>query len=237
MGVRAMTLSHTNTNNWCDSSGDKPRHGGLSDFGRSVVAEMNRIGMLVDVSHVSDEAFFDALEAARKPAIATHSCCRALANHPRNLTDDQLRALGKNGGVACLTFVASFVDEGYRKATESTYDPQGEEKDLLRKFGSDLEGFARASYARFRKETPKAPRPPLESLLAQIDHAAQVAGFDHVGIGSDFDGMTASPEGIEDASSLPRITEALLRRGWSEENLKKLLGGNVLRVLRESIGE
>jgi membrane dipeptidase len=237
MGVRAMTLSHTNTNNWCDSSGDKPRHGGLSDFGRSVVAEMNRIGMLVDVSHVSDEAFFDALEATRKPAIATHSCCRALANHPRNLTDDQLRALGKNGGVACITFVASFVDEGYRKATESTYDPQGEEKDLLAKFGTDLEGFARASYARFRKETPKAPRPPLESLLAQIDHAAKVAGFDHVGIGSDFDGMTASPEGIEDASSLPRITEALLRRGWSEENVRKLLGGNVLRVMRESIGE
>jgi membrane dipeptidase len=237
LGVRAMTLTHTNTNGWCDSSGDAARHDGLSPFGRRVVAEMNRIGMLVDVSHVSDKAFFDAVGASTKPVIATHSCCRALSKHPRNLTDDQLRALAKNGGVVCITFVASFVDEGYRKAAEAKYDPPGEEKELREKFGSDLEGLARASYARFRAEQPKAPRPPLESLLDQIDHAAQVAGFDHVGLGSDFDGMTATPKGIDDASSLPKITEGLLRRGWSEENLKKLLGGNVLRVMREAIGE
>lgn len=235
-GVRAMTLAHTNTNNWCDSSGDEPRHGGLSEFGRSVVAEMNRIGMLVDVSHVSEKAFFDAIDASRKPVIATHSCCRALSDHPRNLTDDQLRALGKNGGVVGITFVASFVDENYRKATEASYRPNEEEDELRAKFGADLDRLARASYDRFRAEKPGAPRPPLERLLDQIDHAVRVAGVDHVGIGSDFDGCTATPVGLDDARGLPRITEGLLRRGYSETDVKKILGENVLRVMREAIG-
>jgi membrane dipeptidase len=237
IGVRAMTLTHTNTNDWCDSSGDVEKHGGLTDFGRKVVAEMNRIGMLVDVSHVSDKAFDAALAASTKPVIATHSCCRALSNHRRNLTDDQLRALGKNGGVVAITFVASFVDEKYRTAAEPKYDPGSEEKDLKTKFGSDLEGLARASYARFRAERPKTARPSLASLLDQIEHAAKVAGHDHVGLGSDFDGMTATPDGIDCAACLPKITEGLLRRGWSEEDVKKLLGGNTLRVMRVAIGE
>jgi membrane dipeptidase len=237
MGVRAMTLAHTNTNHWCDSSGDEARHGGLSPFGREVVAEMNRIGMLVDVSHVSEEAFFDAVEASTKPVIATHSCCRALCDHPRNLSDAQLRALGKDGGVVGITFVASFVDEGYRRATEASYRPNEEEDELRAKFGADLEALARASYDRFRAERPGAPRPPLERLLDQIDHAVRVAGVDHVGIGSDFDGCTATPVGLDDARGLPLITEGLLRRGYSEADVKKLLGENVLRVMAEAIGE
>jgi membrane dipeptidase len=203
-GVRYMTLTWTNTNDWADSSGDEPRHGGLTDFGVEVVREMNRLGMLVDVSHVSDETFWDAIAATSKPLIASHSSARALTDVPRNMTDDMLRAVGENGGVVMVNFGGMFIDS--RKA-----GMKGATWDWITNLGN----------------TPV----PLAMLLDHIEHIARVAGHDHVGLGSDFDGTVFLPEGVKDVSGYPAITAGLAERGWSEADIRKLLGENVLRVL------
>ena len=211
LGVRYITLTHTNTNNWADSAGGinnpaEKRHGGLSDFGREVVREMNRLGMTLDVSHVSDDTFQDVIETTEAPVIASHSSCRALTNVPRNLTDEMLKALAKNRGVVMINF---------------------------------YNGFINTEYARPGMPTPAKPADTatMDMLMRHFEHAIKVAGVDHVGIGSDFDGVDGMlPAGMEDVSKLPVIAYELLKRGYSDADVKKVLGGNLLRVMAEVEG-
>jgi membrane dipeptidase len=240
LGVRYMTLSWSNTNQWADSSGDidDPKvehHNGLTDFGKQVVLEMNRLGMMVDISHVSDKTFWDAIATSKAPVIASHSSARALTNHPRNMTDDMLRAVANNGGVVDVNFFSAFVDQDFQEA----FMAQAKQRDAAVEDYLDrakAEGKP-ASYTGMdaieREWAAKIPRPPLKSLINHIDHIAKVAGVDHVGLGSDFDGVSgATPQGIDSAADLPKITQALLDRGYSAENIRGILGGNVLRVFR-----
>jgi membrane dipeptidase len=221
LGARYMTLTHSNTNNWADSSGGKARHGGLSDLGRRIVGEMNRLGMMVDVSHVSDEAFVDVMAVTRAPVIASHSSCRALANAKRNMTDDMLRALGKNGGVIQINFACDFLSEKVRT------DRPAQKRAVRRKYGDNMEALRAESERLFTRAT-------LADVVAHIDHAVKIAGIDHVGIGSDFDGVDCTPVGLEDNSKFPALTRALLQRGYSEEQIAKVYGGNLLRVMRQA---
>jgi membrane dipeptidase len=241
LGVRYMTLSWSNTNEWADSSGDinDPKvehHNGLTDFGKQVVLEMNRLGMMVDISHVADKTFFDAIATSKAPVIATHSSARALTNHARNRTDDMLRAVTANGGVVQVNFYDAFIDENYRKAA----DVQKKDADTaveariaeLKSAGKPVTYLDKDRIG--REWAAKIPRPPLKSLVDHIDHIAKVAGVDHVGLGSDFDGVSgATPEGIDSAADLPKITQALLDRGYSAEDIHKILGENLLRVFRQ----
>jgi membrane dipeptidase len=241
LGVRYMTLSWSNTNEWADSSGDidDPKiehHNGLTDFGKQVVLEMNRMGMMVDISHVADKTFFDAIATSRAPVIASHSAARALTNHPRNMTDDMLRAVARNGGVVQTNFYSAFIDENYRKAAKA----QEKEADAavtahlaeLKAAGKPVTYLDKDQVE--REWGAKIPRPPLKSLIDHIDHIAKIAGIDHVGLGSDFDGVSgALPEGIDSAADLPKITQALLDRGYSAQDIHKILGGNLLRVFGE----
>lgn len=233
LGVRYMTLTHTNTNDWADSSGllgpAPVKHHGLTDFGKEVVREMQRIGMLVDVSHVSDETFFAAIETAKAPIIASHSSARAIADHRRNLTDDMLRALAKNGGIAMVNFWSAFIDPKYVAAQGRFMQKHGKDVEaLFAKYRDDMATF-KVELDKLRAEDPM-PSTPLSVLVDHIDHMAKIAGVDHVGLGSDFDGCDALPEGITGIDGLPKITRALLERGWSEADVKKVLGENFLRV-------
>lgn len=208
-GARYMTLTWSFATRWAGSSGDADdedawHRGGLTPFGREVVAEMNRLGMMVDISHVSDETFWDVMEVSRAPVIASHSSSRAVADHPRNMTDDMLRALAKNDGVAMVNYFTWYVDPA--KTT----------------------GGKRVS--RWLWRVGDAPT-PLAVLVDHIDHMVEVAGVDHVGIGSDFDGVPFLPQGLEHVGQLPNLTAELLRRGYSDEDVLKILGGNVLRVM------
>ena len=242
LGVRYMTLSWSNTNEWADSSGDIndskiERHNGLTDFGREVVLEMNRLGMLVDISHVADKTFYDTITVTKAPVIASHSSARALTNHLRNMTDDMLRAIAKNGGVVQVNFYNAFIDETYRKAAEA----QAKDRDAAIKAFVDQRKAAGQPLTYIdedrigREWAAKIPRPPLTSLIDHIDHIAKVAGVDHVGLGSDFDGVSgATPQGIDSAADLPKITQALLDRSYSADDIRKILGGNLLRVFREA---
>ena len=241
LGVRYMTLSWSNTNEWADSSGDieDPKvehHNGLTDFGKQVVLEMNRLGMMVDISHVSDKTFWDAIATTKSPVIASHSSARALVNAPRNMTDDMLKAVAKNGGVVDVNFYSGFDDENFRKANDA------QAKDMaaaVQKFIDDQKAQGKpVDYIQVdrieREWMAKIPRPPLSSLIDQIDHVAKVAGVDHVGLGSDFDGVSgATPQGIDSAADLPKITQALLDRGYSVSDIHKILGGNLMRVFRD----
>jgi membrane dipeptidase len=242
LGVRYMTLSWSNTNEWADSSGDIndskiEHHNGLTDNGKQIVTEMNRLGMLVDISHVADKTFYDVIAVSKAPVIASHSSARALTNHPRNMTDDMLRAVAKNGGVVQVNFYNAFIDENYRKAAEA----QSKERDAaVKSYTEQLKASGKTvTYLdadRIEREwAAKIPRPPLSSLIDHIDHVAKVAGIDHVGLGSDFDGVSgATPQGIDSAADLPKITQALLDRGYSADDIRKILGGNLLRVFSEA---
>ncbi|MGD0414377.1 MAG: dipeptidase [Terriglobales bacterium] len=241
LGVRYMTLTWSNSNEWADSSGDinNPKvehHNGLTESGKQIVMEMNRLGMMVDISHVADKTFYDAIAVTKAPVIASHSAARALTNHPRNMTDDMLRAVAKNGGVVQVNFFNAFIDENYRKAAAA----QAKDRDAAVKTYTDqLKAAGKtvtdADSDRIEREwAAKIPRPPLSSLIDHIDHIAKVAGIDHVGLGSDFDGISgATPEGIDSAADLPKITQALLDRGYSADDIRKILGANLLRVFRE----
>ena len=242
LGVRYMTLSWSNTNEWADSSGDinDPKvehHTGLTDDGKKIVLEMNRLGMLVDISHVADKTFWDAIQVTRAPVIASHSSARALTNHPRNMTDDMLRAMAKNGGVVQVNFYNAFIDENSRKAAEAQASAR---EAAVKGYMVELKAAGKApTYLdadRIEREwAAKIPRPPLSSLIDHIDHIAKVAGIDHVGLGSDFDGVSgATPQGIDSAADLPKITQALLDRGYSADDIRKILGGNLLRVFRQA---
>lgn len=202
-GARYMTLTWNNGTPWAGSSigVEGTRTGGLTSLGRDVVREMNRLGMLVDLSHVSEATFYDAIATSTVPVIASHSSARALNDHPRNLTDEQLRAIARNGGVVNVNFFSRFIDADHRAAFE-------------------------------RGET-QLPQPPLAVLIDHFDHIATVAGVDHVGLGSDFDGVSALPAGMDDVTRLPRIAQGLLDRGYSEADVTKILGGNMMRVMRQ----
>ncbi len=243
VGVRYMTLTWSNTNEWADSSGDIQdpnvrHHNGMTDFGKDVVREMNRLGMIVDISHVSDATFYTALQVSQAPVIASHSSSRELTNQPRNMTDDMLRAMTNNGGVVMVNFYSAFIDENYRKLSS---DPE-----KIKQRDAEVEAYKKAhphpegsvityndTVAIEKKWAAQFPRPPLKSLIDHIDHIAKVAGIDHVGLGSDFDGVTSLPEGIDSVADLPKITQALLQRGYTREQIDKILGGNFLRVMRE----
>jgi len=236
LGARYMTLTHTNTNNWADSSGDVTKagvkhHDGLTDLGKQVVREMNRLGMMVDISHTSDATFEDALAVSTAPIIASHSSCRALTNHPRNLTDAMIAGLAKKGGVVQINFNCNFLSEKFRAAQAS------EESRLEARFkqvtaGKKLnEAEIDGTYQRLRLEM-NLTRASLSDVVDHIDHVRKIAGIDAVGIGSDFNGVTCTPQGLDDVSQFPNLTRALLERGYSEADIRKIYGGNLLRVMR-----
>ena len=241
LGVRYMTLSWSNTNEWADSSGDidDPKiqhHNGLTDFGKQVVLEMNRLGMMVDISHVADKTFWDAIATTKAPVIASHSSARALTNAPRNMTDDMLRAVAKNGGVVDVNFFSGFLDQNYWNALQAQKAEQSAAtRAYLDKLKAEGKQITYVDDDRITREwMAKIPRPPFTVLIDHIDHIAKVAGIDHVGLGSDFDGVSgATPAGMDSAADLPKITQALLDRGYSAEDIHKILGGNVLRVFKE----
>jgi membrane dipeptidase len=236
LGIRYITLTHTNTNNWADSSGDindpaVKHHNGLTDFGRDVVREMNRIGMLVDISHVSDKTFYDVVAVSRAPVIASHSSARALSNHPRNMDDDMLRAIAKNGGVVMVNFYDAFLDQ---RKTDFNRQASAKLEEFKKQYPDDQKRVEEEM--KKWREANQPAKTPLSVLIAHIDHIAKVAGIDHVGIGSDFDGVpfTGLPEGMEDISKLPNITVELMKRGYSDADIKKVLGENFLRVMAQA---
>ncbi len=223
LGIRYMTLTHANTNNWADSSGDFDKagighHNGLTDFGKQVVREMNRLGMMVDISHVADKTFWDALSVSTAPMIASHSSCRALCNVPRNMTDEMIVALAKKGGVVQVNFNCGFLSEKSAAASK-TVRP------------STLPG-ARGDDATIEEYRKKVPPATLADVVAHIDHIVKIAGVDAAGIGSDFDGVFCTPQGLEDVSKFPNLTRALLEKGYSAADIRKIYGGNTLRVMR-----
>jgi membrane dipeptidase len=235
LGVRYLTLTHFKNNNWADSSTDKPAHNGLTPFGKDVVRELNKLGMMVDISHVADKTFYDALAITKAPVIASHSSCRAIAHHPRNMTDDMLRALAKNGGVVMINYEVSFLSEEYRVASEKASGGVVEQLAALSKKCGGDEACSTLESARINTEAMNSgalPKVSWEKIIEHIDHAVKVAGVDHVGLGSDFDGATM-PIGMEDASKLPKITDALLKKGYSDADVEKILGGNILRVMEQ----
>jgi membrane dipeptidase len=233
MGVLSMTLTHFRNNNWADSSTDKPEHNGLTDFGKQVVREMNAIGMIVDISHVSDKTFYDVLGVTTKPVIASHSSCRALSDVPRNMNDDMLRALARNGGVVGVNFSAAFLNQqDAENLKKKTTQENALEPDVT---GAALDEFARKQYLT-DYATIRTGHATLDDAANCIDHIVKVAGIDHVGIGSDFDGIPDVPAGLEDVSKIPNLTAALLKRGYSEVDIEKIMGGNLMRVLRQVVG-
>jgi membrane dipeptidase len=240
-GARYMTLTHNAATEWADSSNDSPRHNGLTDFGKQVIREMNRLGMLVDISHVSDPTFYDVLEISRAPVIASHSCCRALCDAPRNLDDAMIKALASRGGVIHITFHDAFLSQEYATANRAlASESDSREEAAEREFGQN-EARKLIEGQRWSNESirsGKLPQVSWEKIVDHIDHAVGIAGPAHVGVGSDFDGAFM-PAGMEDASKFPLLTEGLLRRGFEETDIRKILGENTLRVMAdaERVGE
>jgi membrane dipeptidase len=236
LGVRYMTLSHFYNDEWADSSTDKPVHNGLTDFGKDIVREMNRQGMMVDISHVSDKTFYDALEVSKAPLIASHSSCRALCNHVRDMSDDMIKALAAKGGVIQINYEKSFIDQAYKDAYEKETGGVVAHMDELTKGCNNDEACISREMAKMQQKLTaegKLPHVSWERIVDHIDHAVKLVGPDHVGLGSDFDGADM-PEGMENCSKLPKITEALLRKGYSEADIRKILGENTLRVMEQA---
>ncbi len=230
LGARYMTLTHVNTNNWCDSSGDAGRHNGLTDFGREVVRTMNDMGMIVDISHVADKSFYDVLETTRVPVVASHSSCRAICNHPRNLTDAMLRDLARNGGVCMINFFSAFINQ---RVADVVKHAQKRVKNHTKGGGGTEEmPDDRTDWDQYLQwfNTLGCPQAKLEDVVDHIVHAAEVAGVEHVGIGSDFDGVPALPDGLATAAALPQITERLIARGFRDDDVTKVLGGYFMRT-------
>lgn len=233
LGVRYITLTHNNNNQICDSSNAKEaKWNGLSDFGKEVVKEMNRLGMMIDVSHISDKAFYDVLEVSQAPVIASHSCVRTLCNVNRNMTDEMIKALAKKGGVIQINFFSGFLDEEFFKKSEKIRQelmPQINE--LKKKYGDNTKEYWAAAIELWRKNS--LPAPSIDVLINHIDYVVKLVGADYVGLGSDYDGAGSYPLGLENITGFPLITYHLLKRGYSEDDIKKILGGNLLRVFKE----
>jgi len=235
LGVRYLTLTHFLNNNWADASTDKPAHNGLTAFGKDVVRELNRLGVMVDISHVSDKTFYDALQVTNAPVIASHSSSRAISKHARNMTDDMMRALAKNGGVVMINYAAPFLSEEFRLGSEKKSESIVEAMAAMSKKCGGNEACTTMEEDRIDHEAMikgELPKVTWEKIIDHIDHAVKVAGTDHVGLGSDFDGAPM-PLGMEDASKLPQITDALLKKGYSEPDIEKILGLNILRVMEQ----
>ena len=236
LGVRYMTLTHFYNDEWADSSTDKPAHNGLTDFGKEIVREMNRQGIMVDISHVSDKTFYDALEVSKAPLIASHSSCRALCNHVRDMSDEMIKALAAKGGVIQINYERSFIDQAYKDASDKA---SGGVVQALAQLMKDCNGDSECVDRKRREEQKKLedsgvlPHVSWERIIDHIDHVVKLAGADHVGLGSDFDGADM-PDGMEDASKLPKITEALMRKGYSDDDIRKILGLNTLRVMEQA---
>ena len=234
LGVRYMTLTHSGNDEWADSSTDTAVHNGLTDFGKDVVREMNRLGMMVDISHVSDKTFYDALTVSKAPLIASHSSCRALCDAKRNMTDQMIKDLASKGGVIQINYHVGFLSEEFMNADKNPEITKAIAAEVEKRCGAK-EGCQMIEGDRITREyvaQGKLPRVDYSKIIEHIDHAVKLAGAEHVGLGSDFDGANM-PFGMEDASKLPQITEALLRKGYSEEDVRKILGENTLRVMGE----
>src|SRR5467141_59751 len=235
LGVRYITLSHFYNDEWADSSTDKPAHNGLTDFGKDIVREMNRQGIMVDISHVSDKTFYDALEVSKAPLIASHSSCRALCNHVRDMSDDMIKALAAKGGVIQINYEKSFIDQAYKDASDKlSGGVVASNNEIVKACGDDMECVGRKMAEQEKRATAegKLPHVSWERIIQHIDHAVKLVGADHVGLGSDFDGATM-PDGLADCSKLPKITEALLRKGYSEDDIRKIIGSNTLRIMEQ----
>ena len=240
LGARYMTLTWNNTNNWGDGVLDEPRHGGLNHFGKEVVREMNRLGMLVDISHVAPATFWDAIATTTKPVIASHSSAKAICAAPRNLEDNQIKAVADNGGVIGVNYEITFVGEAYRVAKAHLDDEKTEavkraEKDHPQD-SDGLENALREIDDLQEEKVTELSKPHYTEIVDHIDHMVSVAGVDHVGLGSDFDGATM-PEGMEDCTKVPLITHELIRRGYSEGDIHKILGENFMRVMEEVLAD
>jgi membrane dipeptidase len=235
LGVRYMTLTHMDNNEWADSSTDKPAHNGLTDFGKDVVREMNRLGIIVDISHVSDKTFYDALETSKAPVFASHSSCRAICSAARNMTDDMIRDLAKHGGVIQINYHVGFLSQEFRDYEKAHPDAEKEINEEIKKRCGDNEACKLTTgdqVVRDFMQSGKLPKVDWTAIVEHIDHAVKIAGADHVGLGSDFDGAVM-PIGMQDVTHIPQITDALLKKGYSESDIRKILGENTLRVLSE----
>jgi membrane dipeptidase len=236
LGVRYMTLTHSGNCEWADSSTDKPAHNGLTDFGKDVIREMNRLGVMVDISHVSDKTFYDVLAISKAPVFASHSSCRALCDAPRNMTDQMMKDLAAKGGVVQINYHVGFLSQEFRNAEKAHPEVEKTIAAEVQKLCGDNEACQLLEGDRVTREyveQGKLPRVDWTAIIEHIDHAVKVADIDHVGLGSDFDGANM-PYGMEDASKLPKITEALLKKGYSEGDVRKILGENTLRLMSEA---
>jgi len=237
-GVRYMTLTHSNSNHWADSSGDpnKPNNG-LSPLGREVVLEMNRLGMIVDIAHVADKTFWDALETSKAPIFSSHSSCRAISPVPRNMTDEMIQALAKKRGVVQINFSCDFLNPEVAKADEATAEKRGALRDqLARKYANDPEGMRRAFEEARTAVGATELRATLADVVKHINHVVALAGVDAVGLGSDFDGIGCAPEGLDSVDKWPNLTRALLEEGYTAAEIRKIYGGNTLRLMSEVEG-
>lgn len=235
LGVRYMTLTHMGNTDWADSSTDTPVHNGLTDFGKQVIQEMNRLGVIVDISHVSDKTFYDALAVSKAPVFASHSSCRSICDAARNMTDDMMRALAKNGGVIQINYHVGFLSQEFRDFEKAHPDVEKEIEAEVKKRCNGNEActlVAGDEVVRDFMKAGKLPKVDYTKIIEHIDHAVKIAGVDHVGLGSDFDGAVM-PISMSDASHLPSITEALLQKGYSEADIHKILGGNTLRLMSD----
>lgn len=236
LGIRYMTLTHFNTNDWADAQGDfndpkVVKHNGLTPFGKDVVREMNRLGMMVDISHVADKTFYDAIEVSTAPIIASHSSCRAISSNTRNMTDDMIRALARNGGTIQINFDCDYLSQRYEDQSKELRPAMRAQYAESRKIADPAarETAMEKLHAEF---AAKVPPPALADVVAQIDHAVKIGGIDHVGIGTDFDGISCAPPDLDSYNKFPALTRALLEKGYSAEDIKKIYGGNLLRVMR-----
>lgn len=238
-GARYMTLTWNNSTDWATSAqdettkGDSLKHKGLTDFGKTVVHKMNELGMLVDLSHVGEQTFWDAIRTSTKPVLVSHSCVYALCPHRRNLKDDQIKAIGENGGVIHLNFYSGFVDPEFEKRSDAFTAKHKSEMDSLLKVNPEPYFMQVSLFEKYPDEV-KALRPPLSMLMDHLDYIVKMIGVDHVGIGSDFDGVNSLPQQLDDVTCYPVITKELLKRGYSKKDVRKILGGNFLRLLREN---
>jgi membrane dipeptidase len=228
LGVRYLTLTHSVNTDWADSSGAEAKHNGLTEFGKQVVTELNRLGVLVDISHVADKTFWDALAQSKAPMIASHSSCRAISGHARNMTDEMIKALASKGGVIQINYLDGFIDP-------NLYEYNRRAQPLMRELMVKYPGRENAATRRAEVAKVYGPAPPVswERIIDHIDHAVKLVGVDHVGLGSDFDGGSM-PGGMEDVTRLPKITDALLRKGYKEGDIRKILGENTLRLLSDA---